>query len=198
MEGLNLYLFNLINASANTPEWLIDFARFWAIYAILLVPALLVIGWLRRSEEQHRSMLCALIACAMALVINNIITALWYHPRPFVMPVGHTFIPHEPDASFPSDHMTIVMTMAISLLLMRETRRIGVGVVLVGLFIGWSRVFLGVHFPMDMAGGVLVAFFSSLVAVSLRRFYMRPLYRLARGIHRRVFAFFIKRGWMSH
>ncbi|MGJ8513202.1 phosphatase PAP2 family protein [Carnimonas bestiolae] len=197
MEALNLYLFSLINATPQSPHWLLGLANVLAVYAIFLVPVVLVIGWLRRDEARHRLMLAALIACGVALAINGVIGLLWFHPRPFVMPVGHTFLHHSADASFPSDHMTIAMTVALSLLMARETRAMGAIMFAIALAVGWSRIYLGVHFPIDMIGGALVALFGASVAHLTKRLYIRPLYRLLRGFHRRLFAVLIRRGWMS-
>lgn len=197
MEALNLTLFDLINATPSSPAASMLLAHLLAVYAIYLVPALLVVGWLRRDQRQHQLMLCALLACGVALSINFVIGSLWHHPRPFVMPVGHTFLQHAPDASFPSDHMTIIMTVAFSLLLRREVRLLGLAFAILGLGIAWSRIYLGVHFPLDMLGGTAVALASACLARVTSPIYMPTLYRVARGIHRRLFATLIERGWVS-
>lgn len=197
MEALNLYLFSMMNATPQSPQWLLGLANMLAVYAIFLVPLVMVIGWLRRDEERHRLMLAALIGCGVALAINGVIGLLWFHPRPFVMPVGYTFLHHSPDASFPSDHMTISMTVALSLLMARETRIMGALMFAIALAVGWSRIYLGVHFPIDMMGGMLVALFGASVARLTKPLYIKPLYRLARGVHRRLFAALIRRGWIS-
>ncbi|WP_340148254.1 phosphatase PAP2 family protein [Billgrantia montanilacus] len=49
--------------------------------------------------------------------------------------------------AFPSNHATIMLTMAFSLLLHAETRRIGHYLLLLAVPVAWARVFLGVHFP---------------------------------------------------
>jgi hypothetical protein len=46
------------------------------------------------------------IATLLALAVNFTIAALWYHPRPFELGIGHQLIEHAVATSFPSDHGT--------------------------------------------------------------------------------------------
>ncbi|MGJ8524409.1 putative undecaprenyl-diphosphatase YbjG [Halomonadaceae bacterium LMG 33818] len=197
MDALNYDWFRIVNANTLTPDWLMWLAYILAVYAIMIIPVILVLGWIRRDKQQQQPMLRALVGCGCALLINALIAHFWFSPRPFMIPIGHTFLHHRPDASFPSDHMTIVMTVAFSLIYQWETRKLGIGIALLGLLIGWSRVFLGVHFPMDMVGGTVVALISSALAYRLNGFYMPALYQCARKVYQVLFAPLIKRGWIS-
>lgn len=196
MEALNLYLFSLLNAPAHPSTLMLTLSQGLAVYAIWLVPALLGISWLRRGECHHHAMLHALLATGAALLISNIIGMFWYHPRPFAMPTGHTFLYHAADPSFPSDHMTVIMTVAFTFLLRHAVRLLGLGIAILGVMIGWSRIYLGVHFPIDMVGAIGVALCSALLVHLLSPLFMASLYRLTRGFYRRLFAPLIRRGWL--
>ncbi|GHB18546.1 phosphatase PAP2 family protein [Salinicola rhizosphaerae] len=196
MEALNLRLFDWLNAPLQAPHLELDLAYTLAIYAIYLVPLLMIVGWLRRDPTRQRLALQALLACVLALGVNEVIALLWQHPRPFVISVGHTYLDHAPNSSFPSDHMTIISTVAITLLLSRDRRRLGVAFAAIALGIAWSRVYLGVHFPLDMLGAVGVSVIvASTVALTADR-YLPTLHTLARAIHRRLFGPLIARGWL--
>ncbi|WP_251976190.1 phosphatase PAP2 family protein [Salinicola avicenniae] len=197
MEALNLRLFDWLNAPAHAPRLTLDLAYAFAIYAIYLVPLLLIVGWLQRDLERQKIALRALIACIAALAVNQLITLVWMHPRPFVVPVGHTYLAHAPNASFPSDHMTVISTFAISLLLSRGARTLGIALAGIGVGIAWSRVYLGVHFPLDMLGALAVSLGVAGLAAALESRYLPPLHALARTLHRRLFAPLIARGWLA-
>ncbi|MCE8029868.1 phosphatase PAP2 family protein [Halomonas daqingensis] len=195
---LNLALFAQLNAAPDSDPRLLLMAEVFAVYLIWLVPALLVIGWLRGSERLKRPLWEAFIATLLALAASWVIGWLWPTPRPFMMPVGQTFLEHAPTPAFPSNHATIMLTMAFSLLLHAGTRRIGRYLLLLTLPVAWARVFLGVHFPQDMLGAlVLAAAMATLVGAS-RSWLILPFYhRVAMRLYRILFAPLIRRGWVE-
>ena len=195
---LNLALFAQLNAPPGSDPRLLLMAEVFAVYLIWLVPALLVIGWLRGSERLKRPLWEAFIATLLALAASWVIGWLWPTPRPFMMPVGQTFLEHAPTPAFPSNHATIMLTMAFSLLLHAGTRRIGRYLLLLTLPVAWARVFLGVHFPQDMLGAlVLAAAMATLVGAS-RSWLILPFYhRVAMRLYRILFAPLIRRGWVE-
>ncbi|WP_110690793.1 phosphatase PAP2 family protein [Salinicola endophyticus] len=196
MEALNLRLFDWLNAPAHASRLTLDLAYALAIYAIYLVPLLMIVGWLQRDPAHQRLALRGLVACVAALGVNSVIGLVWSHPRPFMLPVGHTYLTHAADSSFPSDHMTVITAAAVTLLLSRELRPLGVIFAAIGLGIAWSRIYLGVHFPLDMLGALAISGTVALLAARGETYYMPALHRLARGIHRRLLAPLISRGWL--
>lgn len=195
---LNLALFAQLNAAPGSDPRLLLMAEVFAVYLIWLVPALLVIGWLRGSERLKQPLWEAFVATLLALAASWMIGWLWPMPRPFMMPVGQTFLEHAPTPAFPSNHATIMLTMAFSLLLHAGTRRIGRYLLLLAVPVAWARVFLGVHFPQDMLGAlVLAAAMATLVGVS-RSWLILPIYhRVAMRLYRMLFAPLIRRGWVE-
>ena len=47
--------------------------------------------------------------------------------------------------------------MAFALLLQKGSRGIALFVMLLGFITAWARIFVGVHYPLDMAGAFLTA-----------------------------------------
>lgn len=156
LETLNRSLFMLINAGGDTPHWLIQCAIGIAAGLIYLLPLLLVGFWLWGNPAERRLMLKAALVTVIALLANQLIWAVWPHPRPFVIGLGHTWMMHAPDSSFPSDHMTVFACIGLTLLL-DGLSGWGVIILLTGLSVAWARVFLGVHFPLDMLGAMLIS-----------------------------------------
>src|SRR6202000_1244398 len=99
-----------------TPGWLIGMAKLMAEYVIWLIPLLLVTIWLRGEEGQRNLALRACIVAMLGVGANQLIGVVWQHPRPFMIGLGCTCLPHAPDSSFPSDHVTVFASVALTLL----------------------------------------------------------------------------------
>src|SRR5579862_8200821 len=156
LEALNHAWFLAINATPATPRWQIDIALVIADDFLYLIPALLALLWLFGDRDQRSAAVRACCVAFLALGLNQLIGMVWMHPRPFMIGLGHTFIEHVPDSSFPSDHGTLFASVALTFLL-AGLRRCGVLVALAGVAIAWARVYIGVHFPLDMAGAAGIA-----------------------------------------
>lgn len=196
MEDFNHALFLWLNAPEHPHALLLAVATFFAEYAIWVVPALIGIGWLRGNEHTRKILLEATASGLAGLLINQLIGLVWQHPRPFMIGLGHTFIPHAADSSFPSDHLTLLWAVAFSFLMHRSPRMSGMTLALLGLPVAWARIYLGVHFPLDMLGAALVAALSAWLAFRAVRFYLSPTYSLATRIHRSLFGKLIVWGWV--
>ncbi len=197
MENLNHTLFLWLAAPAHPGLLMLALARFFGEDAIFVVPLLAATGWLRGSEHSRKVLLEASVAMLAGLLINQFIALLWPHPRPFMMGLGHNLIAHAANSSFPSDHLTGLWAYSLSLLMHRSQRMTAVALILLGLPMAWARIYLGVHFPLDMLGAALVAGFSAWLAFHGKRLYLLPLYSFAIPIHRALFGALIKRGWVG-
>ncbi|WP_241741458.1 phosphatase PAP2 family protein [Paragemmobacter straminiformis] len=177
IEGWNAALFTALNADMASPHALVLLARILAEAAPFAAAAGMVLLWIRRDRLTRLHLLDAALAALVGLSIAQGITHLWYHPRPFELGLGHQFMPHAAEASFPSDHATLLFGLALPLLWAAATRGAATGGAATGgagfafaalaLATAWSRVYLGVHFPLDMIGGLVVALVSTLLVRAL-------------------------------
>ena len=196
MQTFNYALFLWLNAPENPNTLLLAVAGFFAEYAIWVIPVLIGIGWLYGNEHTRKILLEATASGLAGLLINQLIGLVWQHPRPFMIGLGHTFIPHAADSSFPSDHLTLLWAVAFSFLMHRRPRLAGIALAVLGLPVAWARIYLGVHFPLDMLGAALVAALSAWLALRGVRLYLQPTYSLATRIHRILFGKLIALGWV--
>lgn len=196
MEHFNHALFLWLNVPEHPSTLLLTIATFFAEYAIWALPAIIGFGWLRGSEHTRKVLLEATASGLAGLLINQIIGLAWQHPRPFMIGLGHTLIPHAADFSFPSDHLTLLWAVAFSFLMHRSPRLAGIALALLGLPVAWARIYLGVHFPLDMVGAALVAVLSAWLAFREVRIYLPATYSLAINVHRVLFGKLIQIGWV--
>lgn len=195
-EQLNQFLFLRLNANPDTAEGVLSLASLVADDFIYVIPLVLLILWLWGGRRERSIALEAVAVTFVALGINQLLAILWPHPRPFMMGIGHTFIAHASDSSFPSDHATVLACIGLTFVLTGCCVAVGWGVLLVGLFVAWARIYLGVHFPLDMVGAVAVALF---VYFAVNPFWHRfgdgPV-SWACGIYRKLLAWPIAMGWI--
>ena len=195
LEALNRALFLAIDATPGTPGWLIGTASAIANGLIWSIPLLLVCLWLTGDTYRRETALKVCVITLAALGVNQLIGLAWQHPRPFMIGLGHTYLAHAADSSFPSDHGTVFASVSITLLL-RGMKRLGAAMIVGGVAVAWARIFLGVHFPLDMIGAVCVAAVVHTAIAPLWRRAGAPVTRLAVIAHRRLLAAPIRYGWL--
>ncbi|MEX2053965.1 MAG: phosphatase PAP2 family protein [Candidatus Colwellbacteria bacterium] len=87
-------------------------------------------------------------------IITNIIATLLQSPRPFAALDIESLIYHADVSSFPSGHVASIIPVVFMLLAIN--RKAGWWAFLGAILIGLSRVVVGVHWPSDILGGLLV------------------------------------------
>ena len=135
-----------------------DLMKFAATYLIYVIAAIVVASWFARfgsGENRRVAVYSAVISAAIAVGIAALISSNYNHPRPF-MNRGDVvlLIHHAADNGFPSDHATAAFALAAGVGLYRP--RFGIILVLLACLVAVGRVFVGVHYPGDVAAGALI------------------------------------------
>jgi undecaprenyl-diphosphatase len=103
-----------------------------------------------------RLMLLLGLGAGLATVISQALKRLACRPRPSAAGLDG-FVPRVdcPDEfSFPSGHTSVAFAVAVAMI--GESVLLGTGCLVLATGIGGSRVYLGAHYPLDVAAGVLV------------------------------------------
>ena len=196
LSELNLSLFSWINASPEASNTSIHFAIFIANDLLYCMILLFAWFWLRGNYDTKKQILKAFIFTSIAILISQCISHVYYHPRPFVMEVGRTLIYHAPNGSFPSDHMLIFSSIAFSYLFSAQ-RKLGISLLVMAWLVAWSRVYLGVHFPLDMLGAFLLAFALNFFGLKLWNLYKDKIMQWALTVHFYLFKPLIQKGYIK-
>ena len=126
----------------------------------VLIPAAIITIFLIIRKHKEEAFLFSIIL-AMGLILNTSLKSILQRPRPDIAPLTN-----ETSYSFPSGHAmnSFVFYTTISFYIFRFTRKkklsifISFASLLMILLIGFSRVYLGVHYPTDILAGYFAGF----------------------------------------
>ncbi|MFF4607648.1 phosphatase PAP2 family protein [Streptomyces sp. NPDC001339] len=186
MNSTSLYR-DITDLAHDAPNWLRTLADIGTEAGILLLMAVAVVGWWRARSGTARSVALAVlvpIATAVAYLLSEIVKSVVDEERPCRAVAGAAAsivrCPPEGDWSFPSNHSTIAAALAVGIAV---AWRAACWLALpVALLTGFSRVFVGVHYPHDVAAGLaLGAAVAALTAALLSRPVTNLVHRMRSG-----------------
>ena len=172
---MNYEWFSFINQFAGDYPSLDKVMVFAAEKSLIVFPLVLLIMWLFGKQEMKYTVVYAAITCVIGLIINNIVGYFHYVDRPFVTHTVNLLIEHEADFSFPSNHTTGAFTIALAVLW--RNKIIGVPLFLFAMLTGVGRIFVGVHFPMDVLGSMVISLLVSIFVLKIAN-QLKPILRL--------------------
>ncbi|MEJ7685594.1 MAG: phosphatase PAP2 family protein [Variovorax sp.] len=156
MQALNIELFQALAAGYAPHPLLLWLASGLAENASWLCVALMgCAAW--RRPSQRACIFGALIAAALASVLAHALAEAIAMPRPFAIGLSPSYIPHGARGALPSAHASVMFTIGLVFCLRTALRDVGIGIIAIGVVTGWARIYIGVHFPLDIAAGLLLA-----------------------------------------
>ncbi|MFI5984337.1 phosphatase PAP2 family protein [Streptomyces sp. NPDC051555] len=172
MDTSDLYR-DVTDFAHSTPGWVQSLAEIWTKSGLLVFGLLFLLVWWRARTRGDTAMALAVLAplaTAVAYVASEVVKSTVHEDRPCRAVPGALAplitCPAPGDWSFPSNHSVIAGAAAVALAL--AVRRLGLLTVPLALLMAFSRVFVGVHYPHDVAMGLLLgASVGALVAIAL-------------------------------
>ena len=114
------------------------------------------------------ALLLSLIVCNLTLkpIVNRI--------RPYDIKEGIELLITKPhDASFPSGHSSASFAAAVAMVL--YNKKIGIPAVVLASLIAFSRLYLYVHFPTDVLGGIILGSLCAVGAYFIGKFVFKKI-----------------------
>lgn len=166
---MDYQVFKMINDLSGKNAFLDGFMKFMTTYGpyiFVIVLAALFLNW--RSKSWREQGLTAAASLAVALGFSFIIGQLWTRTRPFVAHEDvNVLLYHAPDASFPSDHTTGAFAIAFGIWFVNK--RLGGIMLFLAVLVGFSRPYVGHHYPGDVLAGILVAFIAAFIVQAVMK-----------------------------
>lgn len=165
-------LFNYINNFAGKWLCLDSIAIFFAQYFIyyIIAGAVVVFYLIEIKKEQIRYLFLAGASIVLSrLMITELIRLIWHRPRPFIGHQVNQLIEHSASGSFPSGHIAFLFALATAVYFFNK--KFGIAFFIISFLVGLARVFVGIHYPLDIFWGIVIGVLS---AVLLKIFIKSP------------------------
>jgi membrane-associated phospholipid phosphatase len=132
---------------------------------VALVAALFLVPWRRRRLERRYGAIFATAAAGLALLVDQPIAHAVDRVRPYIAHPGHAhlLIARSHDPSFPSDHAAGAFAIAVAVMVF--DRVFGAAFLALAVVLAFARVYVGTHYPGDVAGGAAVGALAALALV---------------------------------
>ena len=106
-------------------------------------------------DINQKSAVISIIAVALAsLVIVSVLNHFFDRPRPFEVLDTNLLFYKPTDPSFPSNSTVVAFSLATSVFL--ANKKVGIVALTLSTFYGLTRIFVGVHFPLDVLTGAII------------------------------------------
>lgn len=147
-----------------------------SIYPVMvLTPSSLVLsGYINNDKIMMRNGVKTGVAIGLNLLLTSGLKYTFHRPRPFDQyPNDIVKRTHASGFSFPSGHASTAFATATALTLSTKKWYVAVPSYAYACAVGYSRMRLGVHFPTDILGGMILGIGSSLLVFQIDKWIQK-------------------------
>lgn len=172
----NVSLFFLIFNLSGRMQILDTLMIFGTKYLIYLIFLFVIILGLKGGIKEKKSLLLIILGLPVAFLLIKGIHIFFFEPRPFVIFHFSPIVSESANsAAFPSRHATIVAVLAFAYTYFKS--KWFPLFLLIMLWVGLSRIYVGVHYPLDIVGGFLVGGVALAIALRIKNLLKIYLFR---------------------
>jgi len=156
INGLHNRVFDFIFLFLSLP---VEYGAFWVILGLILF----VFG----GKKLKSYALMSLFAMVLAdFFIGNLLSSFLFRQRPYLaLPNVHQLGPAWTGTSFPSTHATI--SFAGAYILGNLNKKLLLFMLILASLIAISRIYLGMHYPLDVVAGAVIGILSAKLTLLL-------------------------------
>lgn len=168
MGEIDFIIFQQINNLAGKFVYLDALGVFFAEYLGYILVGLVFLIPFFYKKAGWKIIFHSLLAGILARFgIVELIRFFWLRPRPFIENNVNLLVEGADKASFPSGHAAFFF--AISFIVYQYNKKTGLLFFIASSLIAISRVFVGVHWPLDILAGAAVGVFSGWLIILFSR-----------------------------
>ncbi|EEK44702.1 Bacitracin transport permease protein BCRC [Bacillus cereus m1293] len=130
---------------------------------VYILALIILTYWFIGSRKSRMMVIQAMVAFVIAEVIGKVAGKFHLNYQPFeVLPHVNKLVDHAVDNSFPSDHTILFFSICFSFSLVRK--KAGWLWLILAFCVAISRIWVGVHYPFDIAVGALIGCISAIIS----------------------------------
>ena len=168
--GLFFLIFNLSHHSQALDSLMVFVTNYFIHLSILLIFFLGIKG----KINEKKALILIILAIPISILLIQGVHLFIHEPRPFIT---YNFIPlanNTSSLSFPSRHATIMAVIAFAYTYFKS--KWAPLFLTLMLWVSISRIYVGVHYPLDILGGFIVGAISIIIALQIKKFLKASLF----------------------
>jgi len=175
---MNMEFFKIINnlayKNALLDKVMIFFSNDVPYIFMAVIVLIFILGIINNKKENRKIAVNTVVITAINLIINLMIRIIFHINRPFVDHNVNLLVSHDTASSFPSNHATGTMSIAVAL--NKYNKVLGLIMTILSIIVGFSRVYVGDHYPIDIIGSYIIVFITNYVYNLVLRNKIEELY----------------------
>lgn len=162
---MNQNLFNFFY-SLSQNDFLAHLSLYFS-YALTYLSIFLIMVWSLVTKKRKMYDFSLLVFTGISSwLVARFLKLLFQIQRPFIQ---DNIVPlfHETGYSFPSEHTAVLSALAFAIYSINK--KLGIVFFIFTFIVAMSRIVIGVHYPLDILGGVIVGLVTAFLAVKVFR-----------------------------
>lgn len=172
MDNNTVLFFQIFNLSGKW-QFLDALMIFGAEYLIIFSYLFIILLFFTGQRRDRKALLLTAGGLIIGAIITFLIRLFYQQPRPFVTFPINPLINKVDLLSFPSTHTLTMAVVAFSFYFYHS--KFAPLLIFFLIWVGFSRIYVGVHYPLDILGGLIVGIISVHLIWAFKNYLKRKL-----------------------